>query len=150
MEDLEAFINEATQLGQDIHIGTDSLQTGKYTQFCTVIAILTPGKGGRAIYSRDVVKRITSLRERLVKEVWYSVELGMMLAPQVPGDLTVHIDANPVEKHMSSRYIQELTGLVVSQGFAVRVKPDAWAATAIADHIVRTQGKIPREYPKSA
>ena len=135
--DIEQFVVEASKNGQAVHIGTDSLQTGRYTQFVTVVAVLTPHKGGRAAYARRIVPRIDSLRERLLKEVWQSVELGLVLAGHVAGELTVHIDANPSEKHMSSRYVQELTGLVVGQGFAAQIKPHAWAATHAADHIVR-------------
>lgn len=144
VKDIEAFVSEATRDGQAVHIGTDSLQTGRYTQFCTVVAILTPGKGGRAAYCREVVPRMTSLRERLMKEVWRSVEVGMALSAVVKGELTLHVDANPSERYMSSKYIQELTGLVVGQGFAVKIKPESWAASHAADHIVRTQGKLPR------
>jgi len=55
----------------------------------------------------------------------------------VPGDLTVHIDANPVVTHKSSAHVQELVGLVVGQGFKAAIKPEAWAATHCADRVVR-------------
>jgi uncharacterized protein len=142
--DIQQFIRDAAALGQAVHIGTDSLQTGRFTQFVTVVAVLTPSKGGRAAYSREVVPRIQSLRERLLKETWRSVELGMQVTSVVPGDLTIHIDANPVLKHKSSQYVQELVGLVVGQGFQSLIKPDAWAASHAADHVVRVHGKLPR------
>jgi uncharacterized protein len=135
--DLVRFVEEATKANQVVHIGTDSLQVNRFTQFVTVIAILTPTKGGRAIYRREIVPRISSLRERLLKEVWRSVELGMQLAPLIPGELNIHVDANPEEKHMSSRYVQELTGLVVSQGFKAVIKPESWCSTHAADWAVR-------------
>ena len=100
--DILQFVQEASQDGQAVHIGTDSLQTGRLTQFVTVVVILTPRKGGRVAYRREVVPRITSLRERLLKEVWKSVDLGLQFSPLVKGDLTVHIDANPVVAHKSS------------------------------------------------
>lgn len=146
--DILRFVAEAARDGQVVHIGTDSLQTGRYTQFVTVVAVLTPGKGGRVAYSREVVPRIKSLRDRLLKEVWRSVELGMKLAPVVPGEMTVHVDANPSERYMSSKYVQELVGLVVGQGFAVRIKPDSWAASHAADHVVRFHGKMPESAGK--
>lgn len=142
--DIVEFVKEAAAKGEIVHIGTDSLQTGRFTQFVTVVAVLNPGKGGRAAYSREVVPRINSLRERLLKEVWKSVELGLELHPHVPGDLTIHIDANPVVTHKSSAYIQELTGMVVGNGFKAFIKPDSWCATHAADHVVRTLGKLPR------
>lgn len=135
IEDIVQWVKEATKGGQDVHVGTDSLQSGRKTQFVTVVVIHTPMKGGRVAYVRDIVPRISSLRERLNREVWKSVELAMQL-PEQP-ELTVHIDANPSEKHMSSKYLQELVGLVVGQGFKAKWKPDSWAATHAADHCVR-------------
>jgi len=140
--DIGEFVRVAALSGQAVHVGTDSLQVARYTQFVTVVAVLTPGKGGRAAYRREITPRITSLRERLFREVWLSVALGMELESVVPGALSIHIDANPVVAHKSSLYIQELVGLVVSQGFKVLIKPDAWAASHCADHLVRTQGKL--------
>jgi hypothetical protein len=135
--DILQFVRDATRDGQSVHIGTDSLQTGRLTQFVTVVVILTPRKGGRVAYRKETVPRIASLRERLLQEVWKSVDLGLQLTPLVPGELTVHIDANPVVAHKSSAYVHELVGLVVGQGFKALIKPDSWAASHAADHAVR-------------
>jgi uncharacterized protein len=144
ISDVLAFVRNASRDGQAVHVGTDSLQSGRHTEFVTVVVILTPGKGGRVAYRREAVPRITSLRERLLKEVWKSVDLGLQFSPIVKGDLTVHIDANPVVAHRSSQYVQELVGLVVGQGFKALIKPESWAATHAADHVVRSHGKPPR------
>jgi predicted RNase H-related nuclease YkuK (DUF458 family) len=141
--DILQFVKDASRDGQAVHVGTDSLQTGRLTQFVTVVVILTPGKGGRVAYSREVVPRIASLRERLLKEVWRSVELGLKLSAVVSGELSIHIDANPVVIHKSSAYVQELVGLVVGQGFKALIKPQSWAASHAADHVVRIHGKTP-------
>ena len=141
--DILEFVREASRDGQAVHVGTDSLQTGQLTQFVTVVVILTPGKGGRVAYEREVVPRIHSLRERLLKEVFRSVDLGLEFSPIVLGDLTVHIDANPVVQHKSSAYVQELVGLVVGQGFKALIKPHSWAASHAADHVVRILGTTP-------
>ena len=142
--DILQFVQDASRDGQAVHIGTDSLQSGRFTQFVTVVVILTPRKGGRVAYRREIVPRITSLRERLLKEVWRSVDLGLQFSPIVKGDLAVHIDANPIVAHKSSLYVQELVGLVVGQGFKALIKPESWAATHAADHVVRAHGKLPR------
>ena len=83
----------------------------------------------------------------VASEVWLSVELGLSLSPVVPGALSVHIDANPVETHRSSRYVQELVGLVVSQGFRAVIKPESWAASRAADRMVRVAGLPPLTRP---
>lgn len=146
--DVVQWVKESTRHGQIVHVGTDSLQTGRYTQFVTVVVILNPPKGGRVAYIREVVPRISSLRQRLMKEVWMSVELAMQL-PEHP-ELTVHIDANAQERYMSSKYLQELVGMVVGQGFKALYKPDSWAATHCADHVVRHHGRTPKGVSRRA
>lgn len=138
--DIEEWILSNSKTGQVVHIGTDSL-TRRRTQFVTVVVIHTPTKGGRVAYCRDSVPAIHSLRERLLKEVWRSVEIGMSLNGKLLGELNIHVDANPDERYASSKYVQELVGLVMGQGFTVVLKPDSWAATHASDHIVRSFGK---------
>lgn len=145
--DILQFVGDASRDGQAVHVGTDSMQSRRFTQFVTVVVILTPGKGGRVAYRRDVVPRIASLRERLLREVWRSVELGLLFSPIVAGELTVHIDANPVVAHKSSAYVQELVGLVVGQGFKALIKPHSWAASHAADHVVRAFSRSPVGWP---
>lgn len=125
--------------GVEIHIGTDSQQAKKETAFVTILVVLTKGKGGRAFYVQDFTPRIKSLRERLLKEVWLSVNLGLELNAMVPETtgLTVHVDANPNLRFRSSDYVKELTAMVVSQGFKTLLKPDSWAASHAADHVVK-------------
>lgn len=135
--DVVDFVRDHAREGQIVHLGTDSLQLARQTRFVSVVAILTPGRGGRAIWTRVTSPRIQSLRERLLREVWLSVELGLRLEAVIPGDLHVHIDANPIAQHRSSAYVQELVGLVVSQGFRAVIKPEAWAASRAADRLVR-------------
>lgn len=139
--DILQFVAEASRDGQAVHIGTDSQQVGRGTRFVTVVVILTPRKGGRVAYRQETVRRIASLRERLLSEVWRSVDLGLRCSPFVGGELTVHIDANPVVAHRSSAYVQELVGLVVGQGFRALIKPRSWAATCCADRLVRGRGE---------
>jgi predicted RNase H-related nuclease YkuK (DUF458 family) len=124
---------------RELIIGTDSQNAGNITEYITVVIILRPGKGGRCFFCRERVPRIKSLRERLMKEVWMSVELGLELNGEVPEaqKLTIHIDANPDVQYKSSDVVQEMVGLVLGQGFGAVVKPDAWAASHAADHIVK-------------
>jgi len=126
--------------GKEVHIGTDSQQAAQATEFVTVVVVLTPGHGGRAIYTREKVFRVRSLRERLMKEVWFSVSMGLELNEAIPTTtgLTVHIDANPDVRFRSSDFVKELTSMVVSQGFKSLLKPDSWAASHAADHVIKT------------
>ena len=141
VDDLKSVLSELCgQGGKIVHIGTDSQQAASKTAFVTVISVLTPGKGGRAFFTKEIVPRISSLRERLQKEAWMSLDTAMdMLAEGMvnQGDITIHVDANPNEAFKSSTYVKELTAMVVSQGFSLKLKPDSWCATHVADHTVK-------------
>ena len=136
LEDIKALLVEDDT---EIHVGTDSQQAGKHTEFVSVIVVLKKGKGGRAFYARERTARVKSLRERLLKEVWMSVNTGLELNSHIPetSGLTVHIDANPNLNFRSSDHVKELTAMVVSQGFKTLLKPDSWCASHTADHVVK-------------
>ncbi len=141
IEDIRALFKEVMTRDKGVHIGSDSQQNVHNTEFVTVVAILTPGKGGRVFYCQESVPRIKSLRERLMREVWMSVELGLQVNELIPSDceLTVHIDANPNVKFKSSTYVKELTSMVVGNGFKAMLKPQAWCASHAADHVVKNK-----------
>lgn len=128
----------------EIILACDSQQVGQSTEYVTVVVVHRPTKGGRVFFCRERIARVRELRERLWKEVWRSTELAMELTatPDIgevfPINVTaVHIDANRDPKHKSSKYVEELVGLVMGQGFEAVVKPDAFAASHAADHAVK-------------
>lgn len=138
--DILAWVRNATSEGQHLHIGTDSLQAGRTTQYVTVLVVHTPGKGGIIAYLKSETDRETSLRRRLSEETWRSIEMGIKASSIVGDRMTIHIDANPQPQHKSSAYVQELVGAVMGQGFAYRIKPESWCASHVADHLVRGKG----------
>ncbi len=151
--DLTEFVALAIAKGhRRVDIGSDSLQIGRRTELVTVVALVNPGKGGRAVYRRETLPRIESLRERLLREAWLSVRLALDIQPILPVDveLTIHIDANPQPVHRSSRYVQELTAMVVSQGFRVAIKPAAWAATHAADYVLHAVAATTRAHRQAS
>lgn len=129
----------------ELHIGSDSQQSGQFTEYVTVVIIHRPTKGGRVFFCRERIPRVKELRERLWKEVWRSTELAMELTttPDIGKPVVevkvaaIHIDANVDPKHKSSKYVEELAGLAMGQGFNAIVKPEAWAASHAADHAVK-------------
>ena len=130
----------------EVHIGSDSQQFGKDTQYVTVLVVTRKGKGGRVFFTRERIPRVRTLRERLYREVWCTTELAMELTstPDLGGSdglmgapVTLHIDANPDPRFKSSEYVQELAGMCVGQGFNTLLKPDSWASSHAADHAVK-------------
>ncbi|MBM3976676.1 MAG: hypothetical protein FJ299_06765 [Planctomycetes bacterium] len=125
--------------GKAIHIGTDSKQRALSADYVTVIAVLDPGFGGRILYRRERAPRSRSLAEKLFREVALSLEAAGLLQQQGLEAVTVHVDANGDSKHESSRFVGALSGMVVGHGFHVRIKPEAWCATHVADSIAKDE-----------
>lgn len=126
-----------------VHIGTDSQHAGYHTNFVTVVAIVDPGSGGRVFYQRNRTPRAQSLAHKLFQEAELSLVAAQTLANTIAHDIIVHVDANEDLRHRSSQYVRALAGMVVGHGFEVRVKPNAWCATHVADYLVkgRSNGK---------
>lgn len=139
VKDMYVAIAESLQGIRTVYIGTDSQQAATRTEFVTVIVVHQPTKGGKIFYTRESVPRIKSRRERLLKEVWLSVATALEVNPLLAEEsqLEVHVDANPNTKFESSKYVKDMVSMVVSQGFAYKIKPDAWAAMHVADHVVK-------------
>jgi len=137
--DIKEIVRQMSRDMRVFHIGTDAQKHGIRTEYVSVICALLPGKGGRVFYSRVKERRTASLREKLFKETWFSIEIGLMLNEVIPAstEVIIHVDANPNLKFKSSSYVKELAGMVVGNGFTAVLKPDAWAASHAADQIVK-------------
>lgn len=135
---LDDFINKY-KLEDDRYffIGTDSQLYTKdqKTKFNTVLVAYQLHKGGVILSSTNTERYISSLRERLLFETWRSIELAFYLNDQISSDkmITIQLDINSNLKYKSAHYKDELVGMVVGQGFNAIIKPDAWAASGVAD-----------------
>jgi hypothetical protein len=124
-----------------VFVGTDSqvIRKNKKVRYATCIVLYKKGKGGKVFVSRDFKPYANSLRDRLLTEVWRSLETSWDLAQQLPLDteIVIHVDVNKSTLYKSGNYYQELVSLVTGQGFKVKVKPQAWAAQSVANYFTR-------------
>jgi hypothetical protein len=123
--------------GHVLHVGSDSQHYGGTTNYVTVVAVIDPGHGGRVFYRRQSIARAQSLAHKLFFEAELSLDTAVVLSRSFAHDIVVHVDANEDLRHMSSQYVRSLAGMVLGYGFQVRVKPDSWAATHVADSLVK-------------
>ena len=133
--------NQMRNNDQLVRIGTDAQRIGQGVDFVTVIVIYKERKGGKMYYCRTRAPRTSmSLWEKLSLETWYSLEAAMEVEKLVPfgkAQIQVHADANPDKRYKSSKYHQQIAGMIMGQGFGVVLKPDAWVSSHAADHIVK-------------
>ena len=120
-------------------IGTDSQVRGKVAEFATVIVFLREKKGGFMYISNFKLEKQMGIRERMITEVAYSVEVAYSLcdlldAHNVP--LEVHADINTDPHFQSNTALKEAMGYILGMGFVFKAKTDAFASSACADKVV--------------
>tara|TARA_R110000851_G_scaffold46597_2_gene113311 strand:- start:726 stop:1196 length:471 start_codon:yes stop_codon:yes gene_type:complete len=122
-----------------ISIGTDSFIKKQDCIFSIAICLFGADsqQGGRYFIKRTILKRniFTSLMQRILAEVQKSVDLGIRLLEIIPVlDIEIHLDISASDKNQgTSRYADMLTGYAKGAGFSCKIKPDAYAATSVAD-----------------
>ncbi|ADC89603.1 protein of unknown function DUF458 [Thermocrinis albus DSM 14484] len=120
-----------------IYVGCDSRQVGDFTVFVTVVVVhIDSCRGAKIFWQVDKVRRIRSLRQRLMEEVNRAVYMALQIV-DVVGErpFEVHLDINPNPQHSSSVILREAIGYVMAQGLKPVVKPRAIAASSVADYI---------------
>ena len=139
--DILRTIGDLVERGHAVHVGTDAQKTTRFTDFVIVACLLSPERRGHRVFYTRLRKRRMSLHQKLFWETWLSTEFALRLCEvgsvESHDRVHVHIDVNPAAIHKSSRYLEQLAGLVVGQGFPVLYKPEAWAASRAADHAVK-------------
>ena len=142
---LEKIFDEEIEKGHKmtVCIGTDSQKAGRAFKFATAIVILTEsedglGKGAMVIGSTHMDKQKMSLKERMIKEVYKSIEVAMELCPLLDLyeiELEVHADINTNPEHASNAALKEAIGYIQGMGYGFKVKPDSIAASTAADRM---------------
>jgi len=134
-----------------IYIGTDSVRFRKdgrwFAKYASVCVVHINGKNGCRVFKHGSIEPDYDLKKnrpsmRLMNEVIKSCELYTQLAPFIDEfDVEIHCDVNTNPIHGSNcvatqaaGYVLGVTGLSEDQ---VKLKPDAWCASASADHFAK-------------
>lgn len=142
----KAFLEEDPNSEYGIIIGTDSqehfFEAEKQKQVTLISAIVLhrKGWGGKYFWQQKRYSNIKTLRDKLYAETYASLELAMHFVPKLKSELSntkalysleIHID---VGEHGKSReVIKEVAGIISGNGFVVKTKPFAFAASYVAD-----------------
>ncbi len=135
-EKIKSFIR-STSKHTSIYVGCDSRQTAGSTLFVIVIVVhIDSNRGAKVFFEVRKERKITSLRERLMREVDYAVLTALNIVDAVENrPFEVHLDINPDENFRSSIVVKEAIGYVKAQGLKPVLKPYSIAAYAVADYI---------------
>ena len=128
-------------------VGCDS-SSGDKVSFPIAIVVLRKGWGGRFFlrkvrYPDSFKKRFSNLHQRILQEVLLSCELALFLKESLnkkmqnlPSGLNYqfrYIHADIGEQGQTRDMIREVVGLIKSNGFEAKIKPDSFAASVVAD-----------------
>ena len=121
----------------DLLVGTDSSVSGAHVDYVSAIVVHKVGKGGRYYWARKQEKKTFSLRQRIWREAWLSFELAQRLLKGLSSfsllafNMEIHVDIG--ENGPTKEMIDEVVGMIIGSGFSVRIKPQAYAASSVAD-----------------
>ena len=137
VDEIVSMMRNDPEAAYEIIVGTDSQTYYNTAEYVSAIVIHRLGKGGRYFWQRRRERNPKTIRERIWREAWLSYELArrLMEALQERKVLEFHLEIH-VDVGRSGRtreLVEEVVGMIRGSGFAVRTKPEAYAASVVAD-----------------
>jgi predicted RNase H-related nuclease YkuK (DUF458 family) len=137
-ERILAFIAESPEETYQLVVGTDSQShNGQGVDFVTAIVVHRLRHGGIYFWKRIVSKKKYVLRQRMFEEASLSLVAAedILVLLQKDGitkyDVEIHVDIGSFGK--TREMIQDIVGMIRGSGYRVKIKPESYAASKIAD-----------------
>jgi predicted RNase H-related nuclease YkuK (DUF458 family) len=139
IEEIRDFILKDNRYQYKVLVGTDSENYEKGVEFISVIVIHRIGQGARYFWKRFYSNKKEDLYSRLWKEALFSLDISkellkFLVKERLNFQFEVHLDLGTNGK--SKSVIKELVNLIKGHGFDVKIKPESYAASKIADHLL--------------
>ncbi len=144
IDEIFNYISEKPEKFYDIIVGCDS-SSGEEPHFPVAVVILRVGEGGRFFLKKIAYKnrKFYNWKMRILEEVLLSCELALFLRENFekkiqnlgpkPNYQFRYIHADIGENGATRDMIKEVTGLIRGNGFEPKIKPEAYAASTVAD-----------------
>lgn len=139
--EIKEFLQLDPKADYKIVIGTDSQTRESETIFVTAIIVQRVGKGATFYYTKYRHQAIRDLRYRIYRETEYSLNCVELLkqkgffgfAVDIP--MEIHLDIG--QQGDTRKLIQEVVGWVTAVGYVAKIKPESFAASAVADRFTK-------------
>jgi len=140
VEEIFYYIKDKPEKFYDIIVGCDS-SSGEEPHFPLAVVVLRQGQGGRFFLKRINYKKrkFYNWKQRVLEEVLLSCTLALFLKEKLEERLNPanyqfrYIHADIGENGATKDMIREVTGLIRGNGFEPKIKPEAFAASTVAD-----------------
>jgi predicted RNase H-related nuclease YkuK (DUF458 family) len=132
------YVSIAPGMEYELIIGTDSmLHAGSQAEFVSAIVVHRKRSGGIYFWSKRHEVGMHTLRQRIFQEALDSLRLAEQLLEKLREmniseyNLSIHVDVGPNGK--TKQMMNEVIGMIKGSGFDVKVKPESYGASSIAD-----------------
>jgi predicted RNase H-related nuclease YkuK (DUF458 family) len=135
---VSSFMAQNKNATYEIIVGSDSqkIKTGGY-DFVSALIIHRVGAGGIYFWKRQIYTKKISLKERIYMEATMSLTTSENFVKffKTNGiskyNIQIHVD---IGKNGETRdLISEVVGMIRSSGYEVKIKPDSYGASKVAD-----------------
>lgn len=137
-ERILAFLASDAESKYQLVVGTDSQpHNSAGVDFVTTIVVHRVGRGGIYFWKRIVIKKKYVLRQRMYEEATMSLEMAETVVALLHKDgvtrydVEIHVDIGQFGK--TREMITEIVGMIRGSGYAVKIKPESYAASKVAD-----------------
>lgn len=135
---VSSFMIQDKKAKYEIIVGTDSQKIKKDTyDFVSALIIHRVGSGGIYFWKRIVQDRKISLKERIYQEATMSLMTSENFVQffKTNGisryDIQIHVDIG--HNGETRELITEVVGMIRGSGYDVKIKPDSYGASKVAD-----------------
>lgn len=135
---ITTFMAQNKKARYEIIVGTDSQKVKKDTHdFVSALIIHRVGFGGIYFWKRQIIDRKISLKERIYMEATMSLETSENFINffKINGisryNIQIHVDIG--HNGETRDMITEVVGMVRGSGYDVKIKPDSYGASKVAD-----------------
>ena len=138
------YIQEVPDRFYDVIVGCDSSSSDS-PEFPLAVVVLRKGEGGRFFLKKIHYqnKKFYHWKTRILEEVFLSCELALdlrealqdkiALLETIPNYQFRYIHADVGEVGQTKEMVKEVTGIIRGNGFEIKLKPKAFAASSVAD-----------------
>jgi len=151
IKEIFGYMQEAPENAYEVVVGCDSASSDK-PFFPIAVVVLRIGFGGRFFlkkmhYPEKFLKKFGapfgSWKNRILQEVYLSCDLALFLKETLAKEMALqksgfnyqfrYIHADVGEHGQTRDMVKEVVGLIKSNGFEPKIKPESFAASVVAD-----------------
>ena len=127
------YLDNCSNKSIKIHVGCDSQNISKYTNYATTVLFHIGNTGCHFLYHKEKLPKIDDMWTKLWGETTRSVDVANYLKNHDIKVDSIDLDFNSNEFYKSNKLVSASVGFVESMGFKANIKPSILPAISAAD-----------------